>query len=115
VAPKALSASELADLEARPVAERRTRLLEYWTLKEAYLKARGTGLAVSMRELSFAIDDGGARLEAVEAAATDPPEAWAFVRTRPTVEHTLAVAVGPPDGPSRTVRMREGLPSFPER
>ena len=25
----------------------------YWTLKESYLKARGTGLAASMREISF--------------------------------------------------------------
>jgi 4'-phosphopantetheinyl transferase len=115
IAARVLSASERADLEARPAEQRRRRLLEYWTLKEAYLKARGTGMSVAMRDLSFAIAGGAARLEAVEPQASAGPEAWSFVCARPSAEHLLAIALGPPDGPSRTVRVREGLPSFQDR
>lgn len=110
IARRVLSEPELADLDAQPAESKLGRLLEYWTLKEAYLKARGVGLSVAMRDLSFTLDERGIRLVTVDAEATSGPGEWAFTSTRPTPSHRLALALGPPDGPSRSVLMREGLP-----
>lgn len=41
-----LAAAETAWLRTRPTAEQAARFLEIWTLKEAYLKAGGSGLLV---------------------------------------------------------------------
>jgi len=113
VARRVLSEREFADLERQPVETKLDRLLEYWTLKEAYLKARGVGMSVAMQDVSFALDERGIRLVAVDSEATSGPDAWSFTSARPTPSHMLALALGPPDGPSRTVMMREGLPRDP--
>jgi 4'-phosphopantetheinyl transferase len=115
VARRVLSEREFADLEAQPAEAKLGRLLEYWTLKEAYLKARGVGMSVAMRDVSFALDERGIRLVAVDREATSDPTAWSFTTERPTPSHTLALAVGPPDGPSRSIVMRKGLPRDVER
>jgi 4'-phosphopantetheinyl transferase len=114
IARRVLSARELADLERQPSETKQSRLLEYWTLKEAYLKARGVGMSVSMRDLSFRLDERGIRLVTVDPEAKSSPDAWSFTITRPTSSHTLALALGPPDGPSRTVEVREGFPRQPK-
>jgi 4'-phosphopantetheinyl transferase len=109
VARRVLAPVELADLDSQPQADRRAHLLAYWTLKEAYLKACGIGLAVAMRDLTFAIEADRAILLRADATPAEPVERWRFERFRPTPSHTLAVAVGPTAGPSRTIRLREGL------
>ncbi len=113
VARRVLSEREIADLEAQPAETKLERLLEYWTLKEAYLKARGVGMSVAMRDVSFVLGEREIRLVAVDPEATSGPGAWSFTSARPTSSHVLALALGPPDGPSRTVVMREGLPMEP--
>lgn len=47
--------AEVADIEARPEEERHRRFLTFWTLKEAYLKARGLGIAVHLADVSFSL------------------------------------------------------------
>lgn len=49
VNPRALADSEKAELAALPELERSVRAVELWSLKEAYLKARGDGIAVKLR------------------------------------------------------------------
>ena len=51
---------EAAELSALPVAERRSRLLRLWTLKEAYTKALGYGLRRRFSQIGFAQDETGA-------------------------------------------------------
>lgn len=48
---KVLTEEELASLGGREITPE--LFFRYWTLKESYLKARGTGLTASMREISF--------------------------------------------------------------
>lgn len=47
--------SEIADIEAQPIDARQHRFLTYWTLKEAYLKARGLGIAVHLSDVAFSL------------------------------------------------------------
>jgi len=47
--------AEIADIEAQPIEARQHRFLTYWTLKEAYLKARGLGIAVHLADVAFSL------------------------------------------------------------
>ncbi len=53
LAPKVFSLAEQEQLNALPAAERPHRALSLWTLKEAYIKARGMGLSLPLRGISF--------------------------------------------------------------
>jgi 4'-phosphopantetheinyl transferase len=87
LARRVLCGSERGALGALPEAERRVRLLEYWTLKEAHTKALGTGLRSPLRDTEFALAaDGRARL--VGSGGRE----WRHLSWRPGPDHVLAVA-----------------------
>lgn len=47
------ASAEAAALHALPADQRQQRFFQYWTLKEAYLKARGEGLTLALDGFSF--------------------------------------------------------------
>ena len=84
VAPTVFSPLEQAQLNALPEAAKPDRALRLWTLKEAYIKARGMGLALPLDKFSFAFpESGGIRLE-IDPALHDQPDRWRFC----VLEHT---------------------------
>jgi 4'-phosphopantetheinyl transferase len=85
------SVDEAADIESRRPAGWLGRFLEYWTLKEAYLKAQGLGIAVPLASLSFRIAGDRADLRCLPPL-TDDGRAWAFTLYRPSPQHIGAVA-----------------------
>ena len=90
--------AEAADIDInRP--DWHDRFLKYWTLKEAYLKARGLGIAVHLADICFELDgtDDAIRITFLRSlAGTDAR--WAFRLTEPTDRHLIALAAGVPDG-----------------
>jgi len=110
VAQRVLSARELADLEALPTAERRDRFLVYWTLKEAYVKARGQGLSLPLRQIAFSFSDERIQIDS-EAAGGEAGGRWQFASLRPTPRHTLGIALRWSGGPARAIVEREGPPA----
>jgi 4'-phosphopantetheinyl transferase len=93
---------ERAALERLRPEARRERFFALWTLKEAYIKARGMGLAIELDRFAFRLRGRGARLW-VDPDLGDHAGAWRFVRLRPTDNHQLALAVRTPR------RLRVGL------
>ncbi len=88
--------SELSELRALPVEAQRARFFELWTLKEAYIKARGLGLAIPLDQFAFKI--GGPLATFPVQFTTDPrlnddASAWRFELLRPTLRHQVAVCV----------------------
>jgi 4'-phosphopantetheinyl transferase len=88
-----LSPSEASTLRALPAEARSARFLAYWTLKEAYLKARGLGLSVPLQDLSFHLDDGPRIRMSLEPSLRDDSASWQFFRLSTTSDHPVAVAI----------------------
>ena len=90
-----IAARFFAPVEARLLAQldadaRRDRFFDLWTLKEAFVKALGVGLSMSLASLVFAVDAaGGVTLETPDIDTT----AWQFALFAPGPRHRLAVAV----------------------
>jgi 4'-phosphopantetheinyl transferase len=73
-----LSSAELAQLNALPAAEKMRRALALWTLKEAYIKARGMGLSIPLRQFSFLFSaENGIQLE-LDTELNDAANRWRF-------------------------------------
>jgi 4'-phosphopantetheinyl transferase len=91
VADRFFSPDEIAALRALPEARHRDRFLALWTLKEAYIKARGMGLALPLREFTFAPDEAPPRVRFAPSLDDDPAR-WRFARVDLASGHRVAVA-----------------------
>jgi 4'-phosphopantetheinyl transferase len=87
------SPREVADLRRCTESEQQSVFFDYWTLKEAYIKARGLGLALPLRHFSFVLDGSDTPSVAFAPELDDDPTSWQFALFRPTDCHRLAVAV----------------------
>jgi 4'-phosphopantetheinyl transferase len=86
--------SETAFIRALPGDEQSRGFLELWTLKEAYLKARGLGLSVPLSEVAFTIRRGTPYQisAAFGPSLADEPERWQFALER-LDNHIIAAAL----------------------
>jgi 4'-phosphopantetheinyl transferase len=89
------SAAEVAQLTRVPSPDQLRVFYEFWTLKEAYIKARGMGLSLPLDGFSIDLGRPGAEGISISFAPTldDDPTDWQFLQCRPTEEHLVAVAV----------------------
>jgi 4'-phosphopantetheinyl transferase len=79
IAQDVFSPQELAQLEALNAPQKLDRALSLWTLKEAYIKARGVGLSLPLDQISFLFDGAeGIRLELAPALCNRPERCWQF-------------------------------------
>jgi 4'-phosphopantetheinyl transferase len=92
LASRVFSAAERGQLDALPVAERPDRSLSLWTLKEAYIKARGMGLSLPLEGISFLFDGARAMRLEVASGIDDEPGRWRFCQID-HAGHRIALAV----------------------
>lgn len=84
------------------------RFFAFWTLKEAYIKARGMGLALPLDGFSFDLT-GSAPTIGFAPSCPDDPARWTFLRRRMSAEHRLALAVSPAN-PAVPIRFFRTVP-----
>lgn len=99
------SPAEVAALDATPPAERPSRFFEYWTLKEAYIKARGMGLSLPLDGFSIHLEGHRPPRITFAPSIADDPSSWQFAQFDPGPRHRLALAVRR-QGPDLTIRIR---------
>lgn len=109
LAPTVFAAAEIADVAATPAERRRQRFFSYWTLKEAYIKARGMGLSLPLDGFWFELGGAAPRIR-FSARCPDRAERWHFAECRPTPSHKLALAVATPASTPPTIRWRWAVP-----
>jgi 4'-phosphopantetheinyl transferase len=92
LAARACTPDELAVIDAAGEDGWRDCFLRHWTLKEAYLKGRGLGIAQHLTDAAFTFDtDDSPRLVLHRALAGDDAR-WAFALHEVAPAHYLAVA-----------------------
>jgi 4'-phosphopantetheinyl transferase len=92
VAKHVFSARERSALEALSGVEQRERFFDLWTLKEAYVKAIGKGLAAPLRAISFAPEQPDSVPVHFTSEVADNADDWCFRRLKPHSDYRLAVA-----------------------
>lgn len=93
VAARMFSPAEAKALEALNGETYLHRFYWSWTLREAYVKARGIGIGFPTRSLRFIADDAQGVSLAANAETEPNPEHWHFHSLQPTNAHLLSVAV----------------------
>lgn len=98
--PRFFADRERTELTTVPDTERPGHIAAYWVLKEAYLKALGTGLLRDLSTITFTGLTGG-RIRLYDTGEPQPTgEHWQFDLIHTSPGHVVAVAVeaGAPGG-----------------
>lgn len=93
VAGRHFAPDEVRDLRALPADAQPRAFFEYWTLKEAYIKARGMGLAIPLADFAFTLSPPAPPTIRFVDGFDDRPDRWQFWQAWPTSDHRLALAV----------------------
>ncbi len=93
IADRYFSPTEVIDLEALPHASQLTRFYDLWTLKEAYIKACGLGLAIPLRQFSFGFVADSRITISFARERDDAPEPWQFWQLQLNAPFAVSVAV----------------------
>ena len=93
VAGRFFAPREVADLRALPRERQPLVFFDYWTLKEAYIKARGLGLALPLRHFAFDLSGGADPVISFDETIADTPVSWQFRQAWASPRHRLAVGV----------------------
>jgi len=92
LAERVFSPEELAALQSLAPQPRRQRFFENWTLKEAYLKARGLGFALAPQSARFDLGERGRVRANFTPVAEDLPAGWWFALLGAQPGHVIALA-----------------------
>ena len=90
------SGEEAAELSRLDEDGRLSRFYELWTLREAYLKARGVGLTLPLDQLAFRPTSTGGARAVFGPAIRDDPAHWQFGLARLTDRHVAATCIRRP-------------------
>lgn len=78
IADRYFFGEELEELYSFPLLEQRKRFFDYWTLKEAYMKARGEGISLGLSHFGFSVLGNSITIHMTEAIK-DNPDQWQFL------------------------------------
>jgi 4'-phosphopantetheinyl transferase len=110
VAERFFGSDEIAALKSLPRDRQISRFLDYWTLKESFVKAQGVGLSMSLGSVEFDLSHDaiiGFRFMGLpDELATD----WRFWQLHPAPGYTAAVSVRLMSDIEPTLSLREIIP-----
>lgn len=104
---------EVNDLRRLPSHLRSRRFLEYWTLKEAYIKARGRGLSIPLDSVAFSLTPG--RIDFIIDADQGDANPWRFLQFDVFDDHIGALCIGSPPAATLRLTAREVIPDQEEQ
>ena len=94
IAGKHFAPRETASLYSTPPHQRTRRFLEIWTVKEAYVKARGIGLSLKLSDFEVTIDGTSGEISvSFGQPVKDNSSRWHFGLHRLSETHIVASAI----------------------
>ena len=92
IAQRYFSDKEAAQLLILPEDQRQSRFYDLWTLKEAYIKACGMGLAIPLQHFSYGFPGEDRLTVEFDARRNDLEGAWQFWQLSAGPDFKLAIA-----------------------
>jgi 4'-phosphopantetheinyl transferase len=115
IADRFFAPQEVAALTAAPARRQQYRFFEYWTFKEAYIKARGMGLSLPLDKFSFHYPDDRTVKIAIEPELADESARWQFWQFRPRPEYLVAICAERVGALSPSLIVRQAVPMLSEK
>ncbi|MER9726613.1 MULTISPECIES: 4'-phosphopantetheinyl transferase superfamily protein [unclassified Mesorhizobium] len=115
IADQFFSPEEVVALAAEPCSQQHGRFFEYWTLKEAYIKARGLGLAIPLHLFSFHFGPTNTITMSAREELEDAPTRWKFWQLRPKEDYLIAACSEQSVPGAFQLTVREIFPFMSER
>jgi len=110
LADRYFSELEVRHLQSIPEEIQKDRFFDYWTLKEAYIKARGMGLSIPLDRFSFDVMEPGKVIIQLDPKLGDSQERWAFEQWWIDPCYKGALAVDEKHAPLNPPKLREIIP-----
>jgi 4'-phosphopantetheinyl transferase len=104
---------EVAELESLPAELHPQAFFRLWTLKEAYIKACGQGLAMDLAGFAFPNVLSNEITIEFYKGIKDEPKQWCFFRHEPDPSHKIAVAVKHEMGARPVLKIFHEISQFP--
>jgi 4'-phosphopantetheinyl transferase len=101
---------EVEALAATPPQRQQYRFFEYWTFKEAYIKARGMGLSLPLDKFSFHYPNDRTVELAIDPELADEPARWQLWQFRPRPEYLMAICAERAGSQSSSLIVRQTVP-----
>ena len=101
--------AETAALARLPAEERLAAFLAFWTLKEAFVKACGTGLATPLKDFVFSLSAAAGPTISFASDLKERPEDWQFAQPGLAAGYHVALAVHRPAASPCEIVLRQGL------
>ncbi|MET0658271.1 MAG: 4'-phosphopantetheinyl transferase superfamily protein [Steroidobacteraceae bacterium] len=115
IADRYFAADEVAALKRVSHVEQQRRFFEYWTFKEAYIKARGMGLSLPLDKFSFHLAEERSVSVRIDPELNDHATRWQLWQFAPAPEYLAALCVERHGLLPATVVLREVMPGVRER
>ena len=93
VAKRMFSEAETGELEQLEGEAYLQHFFTRWTLREAYVKARGIGISFPTRKLTFTVNKDNIVEVSFHPDIEDQRDNWHFELLKPTAEHIAAIAI----------------------
>lgn len=101
---------ETATLEPLPSDQVHERFFDFWTLKEAFIKARGTGLAMPLDRFAFRLSSDQPPRIAFFGVEEERPDEWQFAQLQLAPNYQIALAVRLSASEKMIIRTWETVP-----
>ena len=103
---------ELSNMRKPPENDRVEEFFTLWTLKEAYIKAKGMGLSLPLNQFAFYFDAKGSTRLWVDPRLHDISSDWQSATFRSAPSHAMAVALHRRNRADLRIRFFEAIPEF---
>jgi 4'-phosphopantetheinyl transferase len=115
IANRHFASQEVAALTAVPPNEQQYRFFEYWTFKEAYIKARGMGLSLPLDKFRFHYPDDHKVEISIHPELADNSARWQFWQFLTASEYLVAICAERVGLQSPSLVLREAVPMRSEK
>jgi 4'-phosphopantetheinyl transferase len=109
LAEHCFSQSEIRELHKAPQEHQHRKFFEIWTLKEAYIKARGMGLAIPLDQFWFSLNGEAISIQFGPELPDDPRD-WQFEQRWLADSYVMALALRKAASAKFQIVVRQGLP-----